>query len=89
MKLIIAEKPSLGKAIGVWLSKKSKTDASYADYQVTWLFGHMLELAEPDSYDPKYKSWNVNLLPIKPQKFKLHVKNDDGVKKQITHVQNQ
>lgn len=87
MKVIIAEKPSLGKAIREWLSNKAKTGSNYAQYQVTWLYGHMLELAEPDDYDVKYNSWDINLLPIKPSKFKMHLKNDDGIKKQVNLIE--
>jgi DNA topoisomerase III len=86
MKLIIAEKPSLGRAIKEWLANKAKTDLNYSQYQVTWLFGHMLELDEPEDYDPKYKSWNTNLLPIKPAQFKLHIKKDEGIKKQVALI---
>ena len=86
MRLIIAEKPSLGKAIREWLNKKGKEDSSYSNYEVTWLFGHMLELDEPESYDPKYKSWDIGLLPIKPAQFKLHVKDDEGVIKQVNLI---
>lgn len=87
MRVIIAEKPSLGKAIDAWLKTKAKTDITYSQYQVTWLFGHMLELDEPEGYDAKYKSWNINLLPIKPAKFKLHIKDNDGVKRQVNAIQ--
>jgi DNA topoisomerase-3 len=86
MNLIIAEKPSLGRAIQSWLKKKSKTDGRYLQYSVTWLFGHMLELDKPEDYDPKYKSWNLDLLPIIPSKFNLHLKNDTGIKKQVNSI---
>ena len=86
MRLIIAEKPSLGKAIDAWLKTKAKTDNSYAQYQVTWLFGHMLELDMPEAYDPKYKSWSLDVLPIKPTQFKLHIKDDTGIKKQVAAI---
>lgn len=80
-KLIIAEKPSVGKAIDSWLMNNNING-----YKVTWLFGHMLELDEPESYDEKFKSWDVKLLPIIPQKFKLSIKNDAGIKKQVSQV---
>ena len=85
-RVIIAEKPSLGRAIKDWLTKQAKVDNSFSNYEVTWLFGHMLELDEPDAYDPKYKSWDIGLLPIKPAQFKLHIKDDEGIKKQVSLI---
>mgnify|MGYP001588849440 FL=1 len=55
MKLIIAEKPSLGKAIEAWLNDAAKTKPQYKGYKVTWLYGHMLEMVAPEVYDPKWK----------------------------------
>lgn len=82
-KLIIAEKPSLGRAINDYLVKNS-----ISGYKVTWLFGHMLELLSPEQYDEKWKSWDINLLPIKPIKFELQIKKDDGIEKQVNLVKN-
>ncbi|MCC8161437.1 MAG: hypothetical protein LIO53_09085 [Oscillospiraceae bacterium] len=67
MKLIIAEKPVLGKSIAEALpgTAQSKDGCIYkGDYVVTWVFGHMLSLKEPEDYDIGYKKWNINALPI-------------------------
>lgn len=86
MKLIIAEKPSLGKAIQAWLRNAAKTKPQYNNYKVTWLFGHMLEMVDPEIYDPKWKSWDISLLPITPTAFKLQITNNSGIKAQVTKV---
>ena len=72
--LIIAEKPSMGRTIASVLEPKGKNHKTYIEgqyYVITWAIGHLVELAEPDKYDMKYKKWNLNDLPIIPQSFKL------------------
>lgn len=81
MKLIIAEKPSLArsvaKVIGVIKDHKLGGYIECKDeYIVTWVFGHILELAEPQDYDEKYKLWKLADLPIRPNDWKLSVKDD-------------
>ena len=78
MKLYIAEKPSLAKAIIAVLPKPhQKGDgfikASNGD-TVTWCIGHLLEQAPPEDYDEKYKKWSVEHLPIIPQVWQLKPK---------------
>lgn len=86
MKLIISEKNSvaveIGKAIGA--TQKGKIDASTRgydylegnDYLVSWCVGHLIRLCNPDEYDPKYKSWDIDLLPIIPSQFKTKVAHE-------------
>ena len=86
MKLIISEKNSvaveIGKAIGA--TQKGKIDASTRgydylegnDYLVSWCVGHLIRLCNPDEYDPKYKSWDIDLLPITPSQFKTKVAHE-------------
>ena len=64
--LVIAEKPSLGRAIADALPGKAsgKDPIIKGDIQVTWLYGHILTLKEPEDYDEKYKKWNTDDLPI-------------------------
>lgn len=86
MKLYIAEKPSLGRAIADVLPKPlQKGDgfikASNGDV-VSWCIGHLLEQAEPDFYDPRFKKWQIDHLPIIPLKWQLKVK--PKTKKQFT-----
>lgn len=80
MRLFIAEKPSLGRAIADNLGKGLKKDGyiSLNDGQdiVTWCFGHILEQFSPDEYDEKYKHWSMEDLPIIPSIWKLKVKKD-------------
>ncbi|KPZ68135.1 DNA topoisomerase 3 [Shewanella sp. P1-14-1] len=79
MILYIAEKPSLGRAIADVLPKPHKKGDGYimdanGNY-VSWCVGHLLEQAEPDAYDPAYKSWQLAHLPIVPDSWKLKPKS--------------
>lgn len=75
MKLYIAEKPSMARELAACLQNPQKGNGfiNTAGGVVTWLFGHVLQQVEPDVYDPKYKSWRVEDLPIVPDKWKLEV----------------
>jgi DNA topoisomerase-3 len=88
MKVCIAEKPSVAKEIADILGAKQRKDGYYEGngYQVTWSFGHLCELKEPHEYDSAYREWNLNMLPILPQKFGIKVKNDKGVEKQFNTI---
>ena len=55
---------------------------------VTWAVGHLVQLAEPEAYDPKYKSWRMADLPIVPERFKLVVR-DERSRKQMSVVTKQ
>ena len=78
MILYIAEKPSLGRAIADVLPKPHKKGDGHIISAngdcVSWCIGHLLEQAEPDAYDPAYKSWKFEHLPIIPQSWKMKVK---------------
>ena len=78
MKLFIAEKPSLGRAIAETLPKPIQSKEGYIlcgdGSHVSWCIGHLLELAEPHEYEQHYKYWNVEHLPIVPEKWKLKAK---------------
>lgn len=79
MRLVIAEKPSLGRAIAQALPGRAepvrKGEQAVAlrcgEVTVTWAFGHLLEMAAPEAYDPRYKRWSVQDLPIVPQQWQL------------------
>ncbi len=74
MRLFIAEKPSLGRAIATGLSKNGKKEDGYivcGNDIVTWCFGHLLELYYPEDYKAEYKLWKAETLPIIPEKWKL------------------
>ncbi|MCL1122359.1 DNA topoisomerase III [Shewanella seohaensis] len=78
MILYIAEKPSLGRAIADVLPKPHKKGEGFVeDAQgncVSWCVGHLLEQAEPDAYNPEFKSWKFEHLPIVPEKWQLKPK---------------
>ncbi|WP_043526606.1 DNA topoisomerase III [Litchfieldella xinjiangensis] len=74
MRLIIAEKPSLARAIADALPGSSRREEGAlvaGDTTVTWCLGHLLEQAPPDAYDPAYKQWRLDHLPILPQRWRL------------------
>lgn len=78
MKLYIAEKPSLGRAIAEVLPKPHKKGDGFIEVGngdcVSWCVGHLLEQAEPDAYDAKFKKWQLDHLPIVPEKWQLKPK---------------
>lgn len=71
--LVLAEKPSVAKEIARVTGCKQKLKSHYEgpQYIVTWALGHLVTLAEPEDYDPRYKTWNLEDLPILPDKMKL------------------
>lgn len=73
--LVLAEKPSVAKDLARVLgaNEKHKSYMEGPHYVVTWALGHLVELAEPEDYDAKYKTWNLEDLPIVPDKMKLKV----------------
>ena len=75
-KLVIAEKPSVAKSIADVLGAKTRRNGSYDGngWIVSWCFGHLLELAEPQDYDEKYARWRFEDLPIAPKEWKYAAK---------------
>jgi DNA topoisomerase-3 len=92
--LLIAEKPSVGQDLARVLpgpfKKGEKGDGFLEgpDHVITWAVGHLVQLAEPEAYDPKYKSWRMADLPIVPERFKLEVR-DERSRKQMSVVTKQ
>ncbi|MCK7629720.1 DNA topoisomerase III [Shewanella sp. JNE10-2] len=78
MILYIAEKPSLGRAIADVLPKPHKKGDGFIEAAngdcVSWCVGHLLEQAEPDAYNPEFKAWKFEHLPIVPEKWQLKPK---------------
>ncbi|MCL1842324.1 MAG: DNA topoisomerase 3 [Defluviitaleaceae bacterium] len=74
MRLVIAEKPSVGKSLADVLGAKSKKDGFYEGngYIVSWCIGHLLGLADPKDYDEKYEKWRKEDLPILPETWKYN-----------------
>ncbi len=89
--LVIAEKPSVARDIARVLNcnKKANGYLEGDKYIVTWALGHLVTLADPESYDVKYKTWNLEDLPMLPENLKLTVIKQSGkqynaVKSQLT-----
>jgi len=80
MRLFIAEKPSLGRAIADVLPKPHKKGDGYISAAngdtVSWCVGHLLEQQQPEAYNPAYKKWSHEHLPIIPQQWQLAVKKN-------------
>ncbi|WP_010521506.1 type IA DNA topoisomerase [Aquimarina agarivorans] len=88
MKVCIAEKPSVAREIATVLGANIKNDGYYEGngYAVTYTFGHLCTLFEPNDYKTHWKSWDLNNLPMLPEKFKTKVVNNEGIKKQFNIV---
>ena len=73
--LVLAEKPSVGRDISRVLGCKNDKNGYIEGekYIVTWALGHLVTLADPENYDSKYKTWNINDLPILPKSLKTVV----------------
>jgi DNA topoisomerase III len=86
--LLIAEKPSVGQDLARVLAGPFQKKEGYLEGPedvITWAVGHLVQLAEPDEYDAKYKSWRMADLPIVPERFKLVVR-DERSRKQMSVV---
>ena len=88
MKVCIAEKPSVAREIASILGANTKRDGYYEGngYAVTYTFGHLCTLLEPKDYKPHWKSWDLNNLPMLPERFDTKVTGDAGIKKQFNIV---
>ena len=88
--LVIAEKPSVARDISAALPGKFAKHEGYLesdDYVITWAVGHLVQLAEPEEYDEKWKKWKMADLPIVPPNgFKL-VPRDAKSKKQLKLIE--
>jgi DNA topoisomerase-3 len=85
MKVCIAEKPSVAREIASVLGANTKHDGYYEGngYAVTYTFGHLCTLKEPNDYKPYWKSWDLNNLPMLPDKFETKVVANSGIQKQF------
>ncbi len=89
--LVIAEKPSVGRDLARVLPGPFQKHEGYLEgpeHVITWAVGHLVQLAEPDEYDPKFKKWRMADLPIVPERFKLIVR-DERSRKQMSVVTQQ
>jgi DNA topoisomerase-3 len=88
LKVCIAEKPSVAREIAAVLGANTKRDGYYEGngYAVTYTFGHLCTLKEPHDYKAYWKSWDLNNLPMLPDRFETKVSKDGGIKKQFKIV---
>lgn len=89
MLLVIAEKPSVGRDIAKVLgcSKAGNGFMEGKDYVVTWALGHLVELSDPESYGEQWKTWNMETLPMMPQKLEIQVIKKTGKQYQTVKTQ--
>ncbi len=85
MKVCIAEKPSVAREIAQVIGAKARKEGYFEGngYQVTWTFGHFCTLFPPEDYKPHWKRWDLNSLPMLPERFETKLMNDGGVQKQF------
>ncbi|MBQ1746435.1 MAG: hypothetical protein II043_04045 [Muribaculaceae bacterium] len=85
MKVCVTEKPSVARDIARLLGANDRHDGYFEGngYQVTWTFGHLCELKEPNDYTDQWKRWSLGQLPMIPQRFGIKLKDDEGIKKQF------
>ncbi|KXB84775.1 DNA topoisomerase [Prevotella sp. DNF00663] len=89
MIVCIAEKPSVARDIARILGANSSKDGYMEGngYQVTWTFGHLCELKQPNDYHENWKHWSLAALPMIPERFGIKVIEDDGIRKQFKIVE--
>lgn len=78
MQLVIAEKPSVARSIAEVIGATKVSDGYMEGngYVVSWCVGHLVELAQPESYGEQWKKWTYESLPVKPEKWQYEVKQD-------------
>ena len=88
MKVILTEKPSVARDIANCLAINNRREGYFEGngYQITWAFGHLVELQEPDEYHPEWKRWTLDSLPIIPDQFCLKARGDESAKKQLNTI---
>lgn len=88
MIVCVAEKPSVGAYIANVLGAKQRKDGYFEGngYQVTWTFGHLCALLDPQEYTGQWKAWSLSSLPMIPSRFSIKVHGDEGVHKQFNII---
>lgn len=89
MKVCVTEKPSVARDIARLLGATDRHDGYFEGngYQVTWTFGHLCCLKEPQDYTDLWKRWSLAALPMIPQRFGIKLIEDDGYKKQFKVIE--
>ena len=88
MIVCVAEKPSVGAYIANVLGANQRRDGYFEGngYQVTWTFGHLCALLDPQEYTEQWKAWSLSTLPMIPPRFSIKVFGDEGVHKQFNVI---
>ncbi len=88
MKVCVTEKPSVARDIARLLGANDRHEGYFEGngYQVTWTFGHLCELKEPNDYTDQWKWWSLGQLPMIPQRFGIKLKDDEGIKRQFNVI---
>ena len=88
MIVCVAEKPSVGAYIANVLGANQRKDGYFEGngYQVTWTFGHLCALLDPQEYTDQWKAWSLSSLPMIPARFSIKVSGDEGVHKQFNVI---
>lgn len=89
MIVCITEKPSVAKDIAQILGASVKRDGFYEGngYCVTWTFGHLCTLKEPNDYTDRWRAWSLGALPMIPQRFGIKLIDDTGIKRQFQVIE--
>lgn len=90
MIVILTEKPSVARDIAAYLGARKRHEGYYEGngYQVTWAFGHLISLQDPEDYNPLLKKWSLATLPFIPNQFELKIVQDKGVRQQFAIIKN-
>lgn len=88
MIVCVAEKPSVGEYIARVLGANQRKNGYFEGngYQVTWTFGHLCALLDPQEYNEQWKGWSLSSLPMIPPRFSIKVHGDEGVHKQFNII---
>ncbi len=88
MVVCVAEKPSVGEYIARVLGANQRKNGYFEGngYQVTWTFGHLCALLDPQEYTEQWKAWSLSSLPMIPARFSIKVHGDEGVHKQFNVI---
>jgi DNA topoisomerase-3 len=89
MKVCIAEKPSVARDLAEILGVRTRRDGYIEGngYCVTWVYGHLCSLKDPEDYNPNWKYWKLEDLPIIPSQFGIKLREDEGAQKQFKIIE--
>ena len=89
MKVCIAEKPSVARDLADILGARTRRDGYIEGngYCVTWVYGHLCSLKDPEDYNPNWKYWKLEDLPIIPSQFGIKLREDEGAQKQFKIIE--